>query len=332
MKKLLFFTFVFSCFTLYAVNENELMWSNLSANEMSWNDAFKYCNELCEDGFCDWKLPDIDELRTRIKDCSYTKTGGGCKISNNCLSDGCGRAYRDVFYDCCLCEDKVGSRSNDQEEIWSSSQVSFTYCSLPTFRGNCPRRWWYVSRGGIFYNTRDTLTENFVRCVRHQQPGDITKRAAAQERQRERQRAEKEAENRKQLGIFVWSELSSYKMDWKEAFSYCNSLNANTYEGWRLPTINELRSLIKNCPRTVTGGLCRVSDNCNSDSCWDGARNCFCEAKSDGYYSLLGDNEYIWSSTGVPNRPDAAFGIGFAQGYIGIFNASVKAAYVRCVK
>ncbi|MFO7735877.1 MAG: hypothetical protein R6W70_06625, partial [bacterium] len=42
------------------------------------------------------------------------------------------------------------------------------------------------------------------------------------------------------------------KMNHHEATAYCED------NGWRLPTISELRTLIQNCPDTKAGGVCGV--------------------------------------------------------------------------
>ena len=47
-----------------------LIWSDRSSNKMNWSRAKQYCEDLSEGGFDDWRLPNIDELRTTIKNCS----------------------------------------------------------------------------------------------------------------------------------------------------------------------------------------------------------------------------------------------------------------------
>ncbi len=89
-----------------------------------------------------------------------------------------------------------------------------------------------------------------------------------------------------------WSPRSTSSMKWDKAEEYCAALGA------RLPTIDELRRLIINCPDTASDGLCPASDpDClNSQECYVG-QPCQCK-REDGPFSVLGDDLYaLWSSS-----------------------------------
>lgn len=124
MKKIIFLT-VFVLFAL--VGCNNLQWSEKAPNEMSWDEAKQYCENLHEGGHNDWRLPNIDELRTVIKNCSKTETGGECKVSekNKCLHDKC--------WNSCHCELKENnggyySKLGDDDKVWLwSSSVRLDY-------------------------------------------------------------------------------------------------------------------------------------------------------------------------------------------------------------
>ena len=63
----------------------------------------------------------------------------------------------------------------------------------------------------------------------------------------------------------VWEKKpSTGLLIWSKAKAHC----AGKGGGWRLPTISELRSLIRGCPNTMTGGACKVTDSCLSYSCF----------------------------------------------------------------
>ena len=75
-----------------------------------------------------------------------------------------------------------------------------------------------------------------------------------------------------------------------EGATYCSNLVFDSYSDWRLPTISELRSLVRGCSSTVYGGACQVTDSCTSyDSCRTSCSSC-----TSGYGS--GSSGKYWDS------------------------------------
>ena len=128
---------------------------------------------------------------------------------------------------------------------------------------------------------------------------------------------------------------------WDEARKYCNSLEENGLTGWRLPNIDELRTLIQNCPNTEPGGACKVSEKngCLSKSECYSSSDCKCSKDQSGKYSKLGYFSYdlIWSSstfigTGVYEGEKKAWYVFFSKATIDEKGAEYPyIGYVRCV-
>ena len=149
----------------------------------------------------------------------------------------------------------------------------------------------------------------------------------------------------------MWSARSEDWMTFKEAGNYCYHLTELGYNDWRLPTIDELRTLIKDCSKTETSGSCGLTDECITDE-EDSVYNCFepqsCNCKyrypsqDESSYSKLGDWESLWSSieNDCKNDEDAWY-VNFSDGGVHQPTASGSVAcqhyssptmYVRCVR
>ena len=139
-------------------------------------------------------------------------------------------------------------------------------------------------------------------------------------------------------GTKEFSGRSTEKMTWDEAVKYCDKFTDFNFgfEKWRLPTVDELRELVRNCSVTEPGGSCRVSEegNCLAANCSSPKNSCTCERKpkNRGYYSMFGDADYIglWSSSTLSDDDKKAWGAVFYSGMIGSVGKDVK-LYARCV-
>ena len=131
----------------------------------------------------------------------------------------------------------------------------------------------------------------------------------------------------------IWSGKTTATYSWSDSKNYCE----NQGNGWRLPTIDELRTLVLNCAETATNGACNVKEGCLNDSsdCYS-ATYCVsknCPTRNDGSYSRLGDTGYLWSSSEMEGNANRAWYINFKFAAIGSSDKSRSdLAYTRCVK
>jgi hypothetical protein len=155
--------------------------------------------------------------------------------------------------------------------------------------------------------------------------------------------------------IVVWTDSSSGLM-WQngpdvgsvayalmDSKSYCEALGWGGYEDWRLPTISELRSLVRGCDVTVAGGDCDVADDCLSypdcrnDSC-SGCGNLAGPGPGGAYWpqEISGKINWYWTWSEVENSYGLAvwivdFNLGEVNnGYYG--GGEVEFGRVRCVR
>ena len=135
----------------------------------------------------------------------------------------------------------------------------------------------------------------------------------------------------------LWSKMADDRLKWEKAVSYCENLDEFGYSDWHLPTIDELRTLVCNCPVTESGGSCMVTEECINDSeCEYNVYKCKCDQMyfsedNEGYYSKLKD-EYItlWSST-LNRNPEMAMTLEFGSASISTKELDYGLR-VRCVR
>jgi Protein of unknown function (DUF1566) len=61
-----------------------------------------------------------------------------------------------------------------------------------------------------------------------------------------------------------WQTQFTGTADFQTANTNCEALELDGHDNWRLPTIDELRTLVRGCSLTEPGGACDVTENCIS--------------------------------------------------------------------
>lgn len=138
----------------------------------------------------------------------------------------------------------------------------------------------------------------------------------------------------------TWQNFSNEGyMPFSQAVAYCDTLE-HEGDGWRLPTIGELRSLIRGCPATQAGGTCNIEEGvCLSWSCRDKS----CGGCPDhegpggefGFYwppELIGGGGWYWSTTKPTSGTGDVWYVDFGSGAVPVaFNLDSNFS-VRCVR
>jgi len=353
----------FACCVGYDYKDNKCVekkiaqgWSSISKSPLNWDDAKKYCEDLVEDGHDKWRFPIIKEVRELIKDCETTELGGECDITG-------GRDNRTNFgecYGCFYCYDGMCSKFEDRIKIWSS-----------TIRADDNSRAYYVDfeDAGVRIADKKSVDSFFVRCVRDElyfekEVNVFTKNCTGlppnaewyynkgkvetwQDREEGEYYKESSSKNCKfkckdgfhwtgfecipeELGG-KFAKISDEKMSFTDAEKYCEELVENGYHDYRLPTISELRSLVKNCEPSGITGECKVTDECLDTICFD--ENCGGCKKTDGTdFSAMGDAGVLWSSSVVTGFENEVWALDFDDAGFKKLNKEEDTAFIRCAR
>lgn len=122
-----------------------------------------------------------------------------------------------------------------------------------------------------------------------------------------------------QNGDLEWSETAEFKADYEDAKAACDQINTKGDSGWHLPTIDELRTLIVDCPETESGGTCVVKN----DDCIGCNR--------DREHSVFSDKGLFWSSTPYQRVNSNAWAVNFDYGSVTYIGRAGEHSF-RCVK
>ena len=128
-----------------------------------------------------------------------------------------------------------------------------------------------------------------------------------------------------------WSEVSYPRMTWDEAKQYCEDLDEDDHNDWRLPNIDELRTLIK-APEAISGGKCQISEKAGKLADEDYTRDCsnsICKLGGDSI--TAGFPDILWSSSVQSDNPDKAWTVDFGDGRVSHTYTDSK-QFVSCVR
>ncbi len=134
---------------------------------------------------------------------------------------------------------------------------------------------------------------------------------------------------------------------WQVGHEHCGALTLGGYQDWRLPTIEELRSLILECPATQAEGACEAGDDCLSFACLSSPCQGCVRGEGPGpngwYLHEIfesGMDSHYWSSVRFADNPASpqplherpVLFVAFDSARIGQEVTSVSLKAIRCVR
>lgn len=138
--------------------------------------------------------------------------------------------------------------------------------------------------------------------------------------------------------------MSAEQLNYEQAISYCDNLVISDLTHWRVPTISQIKTLIRDCPDSMTGGACQVSDTCNSVSkCQtDVCGGCYPKKDRTPYFAkdiwtfpaVVREDMFLLSNTDEPDTANVYKAIWVLYLLRGATNANAATdlGYVKCVR
>jgi hypothetical protein len=128
------------------------------------------------------------------------------------------------------------------------------------------------------------------------------------------------------------------------ATALCANLNLCGFDDWGLPTVDDLRSLVRRCPDGQTGGACGVTNSCLGDLCDTAACMGCPDSQGEPPYGcyqvpdLAGPCAGYWTSSTYPSHyydpvtyTTRVRFVGFTGGGVGACDPT-DSSFVRCVR
>lgn len=275
------------------------------------------CDALELGGYDDWRLPTISELRGIVLGCTPTQLDGACTVRDDCpWGDSC-------WIDACLgCDEGVGPINGC---YWPPSflETCATYNWSSTPVEDIPGVTWvlHFDLGRLNWKENEDSTIDY-RCVRsnESEPEEATWTDS-------------------DTGL-MWQVTPHVTwVTFEDALNICDASTYGGHDDWRVPSITELRTIVRGCSAIEIDGACAVHDDCPSLSgCYSDSvcLGCGIQAGPDNgcYWPDELDGtcvRYQWSSTSVPDRIETNWVLWFGQARIGL-GATNSSYPVRCVR
>ncbi len=311
-----------------------LIWQQTYETSKTWQEALKYCEDLTYAGKNDWRLPNKNELASLL---NYDKSSSpysdfpnmpkkwfwGSTTSNEL--DKISRAWHTNFGN----TDKIYG-TNTESKSGSTSTSSNAVRCVRSERINDPCENHIC--GSVAHSSGVCVPENAFEYSCACDSGYYWN--GIQCKIMPECSASSGTPCKDSTNHLTWSPLASNDMIQPDALNYCDNLFMYGFSDWHLPSIDELRTLIKNCPGTETNGACVISEKNGKLSGNDYSNDCSCAYKSGSYYSKIGDDNTVspWSSSTRSDDTNRAWYVGFFAGVVSNSDKTTVTSDVRCVR
>jgi len=199
---------------------------------ISWYEVAETCRYLNEKGSGKWRLPTIDEIRS-IVTTGKLKKGGTCGVTDECFDNSC-------FTEEACTEDELSQTL--LYDFGAMLSGTFNLATWDEENEAYPQLWALDTAYGFITAVEDEIPvyELVQRCVLDEtlefETAPYTDPATG----------------------LTWSEISPDYTDLPGAKSYCYELSReDSVHWWRVPTIDELKTLVRNCDN-ADGAPCPV--------------------------------------------------------------------------
>ena len=285
----------------------------------------------------------------------------GCEALNTDKYDPAD-SYLDFDNDCQLSSSQLENNECYIVKAMHGDPCDGTWSSTPNTetKAKLMGAYWYLNyKSGIIHSDADMLSGvNWVRCVREGTAADVTEEE--EEPVDPSQNWEctadtdctggKTCRNHKcvnetytaanglewQRGKIIetlnrWEEGVGRVEGWEAAKSYCENLEYAGHDDWRLPNIDELKSLVMGCSATNECTVGADQEHAGYTANYSDA----CKGCSSGNYlsAEVGsqiDHPY-WSSTEDPTSNNRSWSINFLTGEV-FYDYKTASNYARCVR
>lgn len=332
--------------------ESGLSWQRIkSETNLTWWQARNYCESYVTDT-SQWRLPTISELRSIVKNCKNLELDGDCGFFDQCSSSICDYAGGEPTFSCNRCEYSEPYGDPDKtywpEEMQDVFYDTEIWSSIKTDRAALTINFGVKYSPGILYRyLEETHDKIWAVCVKGDFKDPIAEKLEVCSIADPPENGEVWFDSNTNL---MWQKSpSENRTEWKNAAEYCESMMLGDYADWRLPSIDELRTLVRGCPNVETTGLCCISENactwyggCNDEGfCPHNPKYCDCDVPcsccankgpNNGCYGpseLDGPCKDFWSRTA--SSGDFGWGLDFSASRT-FASPWPICSHIRCVR